>query len=393
LRVNDACAFPGMTRREFLKVCGALGALIGVGRLAAPEIADALEKLAERPSVVWSQFAECTGCSVNLLQSRRPTPAQLILKTVFLDYQEVVMAAAGHQAEEIFEAALEKGGFYYVCEGAIPTGMPYAMTVGGRTAMEIVKAAYPRAKATIAIGSCACYGNIQAADPNPTGAKGVGDYLRDDAGFGDATVVNISRCPGNAQDMLAALTYILVHDKPPELDPIGRPTFLYGDLIHDKCDRREHFEAGEFVRAFGDEGTEKGWCWAMVGCRGPVAYAPCATRKWNGGLSWCIDNGPCIGCSEPSFWDEFTPFYDRSPAVDIPGGWHPSTIAAGVGALAVAGIAAHAVGQTVTKRMGYGAVMEDSADGGDTATSGVAPAAPPQDGAAEKSEASEPRGE
>jgi hydrogenase small subunit len=357
--MEEMSAFPGVTRREFLKLCGVLGVAIGVGRLATPEIADALETLAKRPVVIWSQFQECTGCSVNLLQARDPNVAQVILKTISLDYQETVMASAGYEAEALFDQALADGGFYYICEGAIATGMPYAMTVGGKTSMDIVKEAYPRAKATIAIGSCACFGNIQAAEPNPTGAKGIGDFLRSsNGGFPDATVVNVSRCPGQANDLLATLLYVIDKGKLPELDPIGRPTFLYGNLIHDKCERRKHFDNGEFVQAFGDEATKKGYCWAMMGCRGPVAYAPCPTNKWNGGVSWCIENGPCIGCSEPGFWDEFTPFYDRSPAVDIPYDIKPSTIAIGVTGLTVAGIAAHAVGQTLTHRMGHGARME-----------------------------------
>lgn len=357
--MEEMSQFPGVTRREFLKLCGVLGVAIGAGRLAAPEVASALEKLAKRPVVIWSQFMECTGCSVNLLQARDPNVAQVILKTISLDYQEVVMASAGHQAEALFDKALADGGFYYVCEGAIATGMPYAMTVGGKTSMEIVKEAFPKARATIAIGSCASFGNIQAADPNPTGAKGIGDFLRSsEGGFPNATVVNVSRCPGQANDLLATLLYIIDKGKIPDLDPLGRPKFLYGDLIHDKCERRKHFDKGEFVHAFGDEGTRKGYCWAMMGCRGPVAYAPCPTNKWNGGLSWCVESGPCIGCSEPGFWDKFTPFYDRSPAVDIPDGIKPSTIAEAVAGLAVAGIAAHAVGQTLTHRMGHGARME-----------------------------------
>lgn len=361
--MEEMSAFPGITRRDFLKICGALGVVIGAGRLAGPEVAAALEQLAKRPSVVWSQFQECTGCSINLLQARNPNPAQLILQMISLDYMEPVMAASGHQAEAVLDEAVARGGFYYVCEGAIATGMPYAMTIAGKTSMDIVKEIYPRAKATLAIGSCACYGNIQAADPNPTGAKGIGDFLRsDEGGFPDAQVVNISRCPGQAEDLLATLLYIIDKGEAPELDAIGRPTFLYGDLIHDKCERRKHFDNGEFVYAFGDEGARKGWCWAMVGCRGPVAYAPCPTNKWNGGLSWCIENGPCTGCSEPEFWDKLTPFYDRSPAVDIPSGIKPSTVAAVVGGVAVAGIAAHAVGQTLTHRMGHGAAMEPTAD-------------------------------
>ncbi|RKZ68890.1 MAG: Ni/Fe hydrogenase, partial [Gammaproteobacteria bacterium] len=30
----------------------------------------------------------------------------------------------------------------------------------------------------------------------------------------------------------------------------------------------------------------------------------CATTKWNDGTSWPIEAGhPCLGCSEPDFWD------------------------------------------------------------------------------------------
>lgn len=58
---EEMSVFPRLTRRDFLKYCGMLGALIGVGEMAAPDIAAALEKLAKRPAVVWSLFQECLG--------------------------------------------------------------------------------------------------------------------------------------------------------------------------------------------------------------------------------------------------------------------------------------------------------------------------------------------
>ena len=358
---DASTAFPGITRREFLKFCGALGVLIGAGMSAAPDIAAALERLARRPQVVWSQFQECTGCSVNLLQSRTPQVANLILRTISLNYHEAVMAASGDQAEKAFRDTVDSGDFYWVMEGGIATKIPYAMTVHGRTSMEIAKETYQKAKATICIGSCACYGNVQAARPNPTGCKGLAAFLSEDAGISNPTVVNISRCPGNAEDMLAALTYIVTYKKVPPLDPVGRPTFLYGSLIHDNCERRAHFEAGQFVERFGDQATRDGWCWFKVGCKGPVTYAPCPTTRWNGHQSWCIVNGPCIGCAEPSFWDELTPFSAHVTDISVPGlgGVSGSTIGEVLGIATGAGIAAHLVGQTLTHRLGYGGPRED----------------------------------
>ena len=356
---DDTTLFRGLSRREFLTFCGSVAALIGAGQAAVPEIATALESLAKRPSVVWSLFQECLGCSVNLLQSRTPGVAQLILQQISLDYHETVMAAAGFQAEKSFNDAVDSGDFFYVVEGAIATKIPEAMTVGGKTSMDIVTSTYKKAKATIAIGGCACYGNIQAAAPNPTGAKGVAAFLSEDAGIPDPTVINIARCPGNAEDMIATLSYVLLYGKVPPLDAIGRPLFLYGATIHDQCERRAHFEAGEFIEQFGDVGTTKGWCWYKVGCKGPVTYAPCPTTRWNDHLAWCVNAGPCTGCSEPAFWDKVTPFYAQAPAA-LPGlaGVSAETIGYVLGGATAIGLAGHAIGQVATGRWGKGATGE-----------------------------------
>ena len=352
--------FPRITRRQFLKYCGVLGVVVGLGEAAAPDIAMALEKLAKRPAVVWSLFQECLGCSVNLLQSRTPSVANLILRQISLDYHETVMAAAGNQAEKSFRETVDSGDFYYVVEGAIATKVPGAMTVHGETSMDIAKQTYKKAKATIAIGSCATYGNIQAAYPNPTGAKGLSAFLREDAGIANPVVVNISRCPGNAEDMLAALTYILINNKIPELDAIGRPVFLYGQLIHDNCERRGHFDAGEFVEVFGDEASRNRFCLFKVGCKGPVTNAPCPTRRWNGHLGWCVRNGPCIGCAEPRFWDKLTPFYQPVANVTPPGlgGATPTQVGEAIGIATAVGLGAHFIGQVATGRLGKGGPPE-----------------------------------
>ena len=352
---DEMSIFPGLTRRDFLKACAALASLVGIsGSMAVTSVAEALEGLARRPQVVWSLFQECLGCSVNLLQARKPDPAQLILQQISLNYHEAVMAPAGAQAEKSFSDTVDSKDFYYIVEGAIATGIPGAMTVNGRTSMEIVKDAYQKAKGTICIGSCACYGNIQAAAPNPTGAKGVGDYLRNEGGIPNAVVINSPRCPGNAEDTLAILVYILVNGKLPELDGKGRPKFLFSQTIHDNCERRGHFDNGEFVEQFGDEGSRNRWCLYKMGCKGPVTYAPCPVNRWNGDTGWPVKAGPCIGCSEPGFWDKLTPFYSKAAGFHIPGDISPVAIGEALGIATAVGIGAHAMVQTARGRMGKG---------------------------------------
>lgn len=363
---EEMSLFPGLSRRDFLKSCGALAGLIGLsGPMAVPRVASALEQLAKRPAIVWSCFQECLGCSVNLLQSRKPNPANLILKQISLNYHEAVMAAAGSQAKKSFHETVDSKDFYYVVEGGIATGIPDACTIGGMTSMEMCKDAYQKAKATIAIGTCACYGGIQAAKPNPTGSKGVADFLREDAGIKDPVVINSPRCPGNADDTVAILLYVLVKKQLPELDSLGRPTFLFGHLVHDDCERRGHFDAGEFVEVFGDEGSEKGWCLYKVGCKGPVAYAPCPKTRWNGNVSWPVAaGGPCIGCSEPDFWDKQSPFYEKAPGIKLPGDITPTQVGVGLGAITAVGIGAHFIGQAATGRLFKGAPVEGREDEG-----------------------------
>jgi hydrogenase small subunit len=100
------------------------------------------------------------------------------------------------------------------------------------------------------------------------------------------------------------LAHFLTFGSLPELDHIGRPMAFYGQSIHDRCYRRPFYDKGQFAETFDDEGAKKGWCLYKLGCKGPTTYNACATTKWNNGTSFPIESGhPCIGCSEPDFWD------------------------------------------------------------------------------------------
>lgn len=358
---DDLTVFQGVSRRDFLKFCTGIAVMIGLGPSAAKDVAIALEQAAKRPVVLYSSFQQCTGCAIQLLQTRTPTVENLILSQISLEFQDNIMAAAGTAAEEHFDAMVEAGDFYYMCEGGIPTKPEEAVSIAGETAAARLKRVYPKAKGVIAYGSCACYGNIQAADPNPTGAMGIGEYLRGPGGIPDATVINMSRCPGQSEDTIAALSYILVTGELPELDAVGRPKFLYGTTIHDSCQRRGQFEAGNFVETMGEAIGGDARCLYKIGCKGPVTYAPCGQQRWNGHVSWCVQNAPCQGCAEPDFWDKLTPFYEQ---VRSYGGFPAETIGVALGAATVVGLGAHLAASAATGRLGRRTPDDDVTKGG-----------------------------
>jgi [NiFe] hydrogenase small subunit len=298
----------GVSRRDFMKFCTFLTATMGLSSSFIPKVAEVFAAPMQRPPVIWLHFGECTGCTEAAIRTMYPWIDQLVLEVLDVEYQETIMAAAGHQAEEQLHNAVEKykGKFICVVEGAIATKFNGGYgKVGGKTFLQTGKEVCSQAAGVICIGSCAAYGNIQAAKPNPGGYKGVGEAL-------GIKTVNIAGCPPNPINFVGTVVNYLLLGKLPALDNIGRPLFAYGQTIHDNCPRRGHFENEEFVKEFGSQEAADGYCLYKVGCRGPETYNNCSIVKYNDGTSWPVQAGhPCIGCSQPEFWDKFTPFYQE----------------------------------------------------------------------------------
>ena len=144
--------------------------------------------------------------------------------------------------------------------------------------------------------------------------------------------------------MTGVVTYMLTFDRMPELDRQGRPKMFYSQRIHDKCYRRPHFDAGQFVEQWDDEGARKGYCLYKMGCKGPTTYNACSTMRWNEGVSFPIQSGHgCIGCSEDGFWDKGS-FYDRLTDINASSASRPTPTRSASPRPAVAGaaVAAHA---------------------------------------------------
>jgi hydrogenase small subunit len=322
--------------------------------LALPEpLAAAIEQAvsrAQKPVLVWLEFQDCAGNTESLLRASRPTVSEIVLDTLSVDYHETIMAAAGRQAEQALATTTrDKAGAYIaVVEGAIPTGENGAYcTIGGRAAIDIAHEVCGNALATIAIGTCAAFGGLPAASPNPTGALSVADAVP-----GVKNLINLPACPANAENLTALIVYYLTFKTLPPLDRYRRPLFAYGKTIHDNCERRAHFDAGQYVEMWGDEGHRTGYCLYKMGCKGPVTYQNCPNVRWNGGTNWPIGCGhPCIGCAEPDFWDKMTPFYRHLQG--IPGFGLGTTVdQVGVGAVAAVGaaFAGHGLISFVTHR-------------------------------------------
>ncbi len=340
----------GITRRSFLKYCSLTAAALGLGPTFAPKIAHAMENKPRIP-VLWLHGLECTCCSESFIRSAHPLAKDVILSMISLDYDDTIMAAAGHQAEAIVEEIVHKhkGNYILACEGNPPLNQDgMSCIIGGKPYLEQLQFAAKDAKAIISWGSCASWGCVQAARPNPTKAV----PIHKAPGIpGNVPIIKVPGCPPIAEVMTAVVTYILTFDRLPSLDRQGRPKMFYSQRIHDKCYRRSHFDAGQFVEAFDDEGARKGYCLYKVGCKGPTTYNACSTVRWNGGLSFPIQAGhPCIGCSEDGFWDKGS-FYDR--LTDVHGfGIESNADEIGMAAAGVVGAAAavHA-GASIVKRM------------------------------------------
>lgn len=337
----------GVSRRDFVKFCTEIAVVLGLGSAAGPRVLKALESV-KRPSVIWLQLQECTGCVESVLRTANPTIGDLLLDVVSLDYNHTLMAGAGAAVERAKQSAMaaNKGKYVLVVTGSIPTkeGGIYTM-VGGRTAEDLVKEAAEGAAAILAVGACAHWGSVQAARPNPTGAVGVRDIIK------NRPIVNIAGCPPIGDTVTATVVHYLTFGRLPSVDREGRPLFAYGKRIHDQCSRRAHFDAGQFVESFDDESARKGWCLYSVGCKGPETFSPCPIFQWNTRTSWPIGAGhPCIGCTEPNFWDTMTPFYGRLPNVGgFPVEQRVDTIGAALAIGAAAGIATHAAATVYTQ--------------------------------------------
>jgi hydrogenase small subunit len=331
----------GLSRRDFMKFCGLLSGMMGLeftpsakafGALARPGparvVAEALKSKPRLP-LIWLELQDCAGCTEAISRSKSPSLVNLVLNTIAVDYQETLMAAAGFQAEQAKLDTMKKyhGQYILVVEGspAIGDNGVYC-TIGGRSNLDLLKEAAEGAAAIIATGNCASFGGLPKARPNSTGARGVSEIIT------DRPIVNLPGCPAIPEVTTGAIAHFLVMGQLPKTDSLRRPLAFYGHTIHDHCLRRPFYEAGKFAEGFRGASAREGYCLYKLGCKGPTTYNACSSLKWEQGLSFPVQSGhPCLGCSEPQFWDGGGFYQGQSAPLDRPSLAAIGT-AAGVGA-------------------------------------------------------------
>ena len=302
--IHEVLETEGLTRRDFMKWASATCAALMLPASFTPMVARAAE-LVNRVPIIWLELQDCAGNTEAILRSDAPTIDELILETISLEYNHTLQAAAGHQAEEHMHNAIEhfKGKYICVVEGSIPRAMDGMYGFAGphgETFEEQLKRVAKDSAAVVAVGTCATFGGVPAASPNPTDAVGVQDIVK------NKPIINIPACPANPANITGTILHFVLTGQIPELDHLNRPKFAFGYRIHDNCERRAHFDAGEFVEEWGDYGAQNNFCLYKMGCKGPMTFNNCSIIKYNSGTSWPIGAGHgCIGCSEPQFWDKY----------------------------------------------------------------------------------------
>ncbi|CAG34889.1 hydrogenase small subunit [Desulfotalea psychrophila] len=296
-----------LTRRQFLELSAKMSVVLGLGSSAIPQVAEALEALTTgRSKVLWLQAQSCSGCSISMLDSESPGPAELLTQYISLLFHHTLSAATGESCMHIVRKSVQQGGYILVVEGSIPAGMPEACMMGGIPVGELIKQAAERADYVIALGTCAAFGGIPAAEGNPTGAVPLGPFLQ--ANKIKTPIINIPGCPSHPDWLVGTLVHLCKFGLPP-CDEQRRPKMFFASKNHDKCPRFSDYEQENFARKFSDPG-----CLFKLGCLGVSTYADCTIRDRNGGTNACIKAGaPCIGCSSPQFAQKKSlPFYRKS---------------------------------------------------------------------------------
>lgn len=252
-------------------------------------------------NAIWLETTGCSGNIISFLNGGIPNAYEVLTNIVNLTFSNSIMGAEGDAAFELFLETLETE-FILLVDGAVAmknNGL-YNILANYKgqniTAYEAVRMAGEKAKYVVAVGTCAAYGGISAARPNPSECKSVSEVL-------NRTVIRLPTCPCNPDWIIGTISHLSMYGML-DLDEEGRPFLFYSHTIHDTCTRRGFFDAGYFAQSFGEEG-----CMFLVGCKGPITKTECARTRWNNAVNWPIGNNTnCIGCGNPGFPDETEPF-------------------------------------------------------------------------------------
>lgn len=259
-------------------------------------------------NIVWMQTGACSGDSMALLCADRPSIENLV-EHYGLNFLWHPSLTAEHRFGDVLDALLSgREKLDILCiEGSLmtgPNGSGQYDTWKGRAKIDIVRQLAPLASHVVAMGTCAAFGGVHAAGPNPTDCTGL-QYLNSQAGglLGadwrtrhGQPVINVAGCPAHPNTMTRLLA-MLAENEPLALDTLNRPTAFFSTLVHQGCTRNEYHEYDIEDNVLGGRGC----LFFNLGCRGPQTVAPCNSELWNGQNSKTRAGVPCFGCTSPDF--------------------------------------------------------------------------------------------
>ena len=295
-----------ITRRDFVKMMMAGAAALGLGPLSWPKLGEADETCETKPAVVWLEGQDCAGCTESVLACLNPDLRDVVLDVISIRYHETIMAGSGYVAEGALDAAIAAGGYVLVVEGSLPAADDRYLEVAGHPLETKFVQAANASDAILAIGACACFGGIPRAGV-PDG-QGVDFFLNKHSI--SKPLINLPGCPVHPTWFFDTVLYYLNNNGAvPPLDDHKRPLQHFGCTVHDICPRKKFYNGGKYVTDWNSPMANK-FCLLLKGCKGPWTYADCPYIKWNEGASFCIGNSaPCAGCTQPEFYEGFSPLY------------------------------------------------------------------------------------
>ena len=279
----------------------------------------------------------CDGDSISITAATQPSLEDLVLGAIpglpsVVLHHPVLAVEAGEVFLAPFHAAAAgklTNPFVLVVEGSLPNeankqeGYWAALGTDASTGQPIptcdwVERLAKHAWAVVAIGTCATYGGIHAMSGNPTGCMGLADFLGwDYRSKAQIPIVNVPGCPVQPDAFMETVLYLLrqAAGQAPmiPLDEALRPRWLFGQTVHEGCDRGGYYEQGDFAPEYGSRR-----CIVKLGCWGPVVLCNVPKRGWMNGIGGCPNvGGICIGCTMPGFPDKFMPFMEEPPGAKM----------------------------------------------------------------------------
>ena len=264
-------------------------------------------------TLFWLQTGACGGDSLAILGAEAPSLEQLFSEHgIELLWHPSLSNLSMRQHDQIYQRILDgKQKLDILCiEGSIvtaPRGTGLYDSYRGQAKMEMARQLAQRAGTVIAMGTCAAFGGIHAAVPNPGDCIGLQFDKESPGGLLPAEwrslwglpVINIAGCPAHPHAMTQTLAW-LAKRLPLSLDALNRPQAFFNTVVHQGCTRNEYHE-------YDIEETEPGGRACLffnLGCQGPMTQAVCNSDLWNGVSSKTRAGVPCFGCTSPNFPSE-----------------------------------------------------------------------------------------